>query len=72
MTMQILADYFALQRQIYQYFGYEEDWRVIPLSDNTVYYWRLDGEGPGKVHYAGTEQELRNEAGDYYVDEIYT
>lgn len=46
--------------------------RAIPLDDSRQYYWRVDGEGPGTVHYADTEKELRDETGNYYVDQIYT
>lgn len=70
--MQLLDDYFKLQQQIFDYFGYVEDWRVIPLDDCKEHYWRLDGEGPGEVHYADSLDELNNKEGNYYVDEIYT
>jgi hypothetical protein len=70
--MKLLDEYFALQQQIYDHFGYREDWRVIPLDDAREYYWRLEGDGPGKVHYAKTEQELTDRTGKYYVNEIYT
>lgn len=56
--MKLIDDYFELQRQIFEHFGYVEDWRVLPLSDARSYYWRLDGEGPGKVCFADTEEEL--------------
>jgi len=70
--VELLDDYFALQQQIYDHFGYREDWRVIPLYDSREYFWRVQGDGPGEVHYAKTEQELANATGDYYVNEIYT
>lgn len=66
-----LKRYFELQQQIYDYFGYVEDWRVIPLDDATEYYWRLFGEGPGFVIFADTEDKLKSD-GDYYRSEIYT
>lgn len=31
--MKLLDDYFALQQQIFDHFGYREGWRVIPLDD---------------------------------------
>lgn len=71
--MQLLNEYFALQKQIYDHFGYVQDWKVIPLNDATEYFWYLDGEGHGNsVHFADTEQELTQQSGNYYVDEIYT
>lgn len=70
--MKLLDDYLALQAQIFAYFGYVEDWRVIPIDDRRSYFWKLDGEGPGTVGYADTEQGLADQDGNYYEDEIYT
>ncbi len=70
--MKMLSEYFTLQRLIYEHFGYAEDWRGIPLDDAREYSWRLVGEGPGEVRFADTEQELADETGNYYVNEIYT
>lgn len=70
--MQLLNDYFNIQKQLFEYFGYVEDWAVIPLDDSTMYYWYLDGEGPGTVHFADTEAELISQSGNYYENEIYT
>lgn len=71
--MQLLDDYFALQAQIYDYFGYFEDWRVIPLDDVRQYFWRLDGEGyGGNVHFADSIEELNSGEGNCYSNEIYT
>lgn len=70
--MKLLDDYFELQAKIFEHFGYREDWRVIPLDDARHYYWRLDGEGPGNVCFAASEEELATKSGNYYVNEIYT
>ena len=70
--MKLLDDYFALQQQIYDHFGYCEDWRVIPLDDAREYFWMLEGEGPGEVRFAKTEESLATEDGDHYSNEIYT
>lgn len=70
--MQLLTDYFEIQSKIFEFFGYEENWRVFPLSDSRDYFWRLEGEGPGTVHFADTEEELETEDGNYYTNEIYT
>ena len=69
--MKILDDYFEIQRQIYDFFGYVEDWRVIPIDDGRSFFWRLEG-WEGELHYADSEEELTSESGNYYVDEIYT
>lgn len=77
--MKDLEDYFALQKKIYKYFGYIENWRVIPLDDSTDYYWRLDGEGSGgEVVFAEGDTaeaalaKMDSDNGDYYSNSIYT
>lgn len=72
--MQLLKNYFDLQKQLYEYFGYEENWRVFPIDDATAYYWRLEGEGPGTVYFADTVEDLedKDDRGNYYSSEIYT
>lgn len=70
--MKQLDDYFALQQQIYSYFGYVEDWVVIPIDDARQYFWRLEGEGPGTVCFADSEKELAEGSGNYYEYEVYT
>lgn len=69
--MKLLDSYLDLQYQIFSYFGYVEDWRVLPLEDSRKYYWRLYGEGPGSVRFADSKAELDDEDMDYYEDEIY-
>jgi hypothetical protein len=70
--MKLLDDYFELQRKIFDYFGYVEGWRVLPIDDARCHYWRLEGEGPGYVRFADSEDELTSESGNYYEHEIYT
>lgn len=70
--MKLLDQYLALQQQLFDYFGYIEDWRVLPLDDAREYFWRLDGEGPGYVRYAETEAQLDDADGNYYENDIYT
>ena len=41
--MKLLQDYFKLQKEIYDYFGYKEDWVVIPLDDQTDQEWFIKG-----------------------------
>ena len=68
--MKLLDEYFKLQKQIYEYFGYKEDWVVIPIDDCTEYYWKLFGEGPGEVYFGDTIEDIKGENG--YSNEIYT
>lgn len=70
--MKKLTEYFELQKEIFDYFGYKEDWRVIPMSDCRKYYWYVTSEDSGEVHFADSETELINQTGQYFVDEIYT
>jgi len=67
-NMKILDDYFKLQNEIYEYFGYAEDWVVIPIDDAREYYWSLLLDNVG---FAKTIKELENEEGEYYENEIY-
>jgi len=68
--MKLLDDYFKLQKEIYNYFGYKEDWVIIPLDDQTDCFWTLN-EGEGYVRFAETKEKL-NSNGNYYENEIYT
>ena len=72
--MEILDQYFSLQRQIYEYFGYAEDWMVIPLEDNREFYWHITGEGHGdSVAFAEEKADLADQdMGNYYSSNIYT
>lgn len=70
--MELLDQYLELQEQIFAYFGYVENWRAIPIDDCRQYFWYLNGEGPGEVHYADSQEALEAHDGNYYVDEIYT
>jgi len=71
--MKLLTEYEEARQKLFDYFGYIEDWVVIPVDDATEYYWRLDStESDGNVCFADTELELINEDGNYYENEIYT
>ena len=74
--MEITIDkYFELQKEIYDYFGYVEDWVVIPIEDSRGYFWMIiDGEGHGGgVRFAEKKEELLNEdKREYYQNTIYT
>jgi hypothetical protein len=71
--MELLKHYNLVRQDLFDYFGYVEDWVVIPVDDATKYYWRLTGEGRGdEVQFADTLEELETESGNYYANEIYT
>jgi hypothetical protein len=67
--MQLLDQYFEIQKQVYEHFGYVEDWVVIPLDDAREYFWRCDGHTVG---FAKTVEELESQDGNYYENEVYT
>ena len=72
--MKLLNDYLQKQQELFDYFGYVENWKAIPVDNATMYYWQLNGEGSGgEVMFAETAEDLFNEdAGNYYSNEIYT
>lgn len=68
-----IDQYFAARQEVFDLFGYVEDWRVIPLDDARDYFWRVTGDGRGDcVQFADTAEELETESGNYYENEIYT
>jgi hypothetical protein len=69
--MKLLTDYFDLQEQIYQYFGYREDWLVIPLQDCCQYWWRVVGSPVNELQIAKTEQDLVSQTGSFRTAEIF-
>ena len=75
--MIIISDF---KKEIYDYFGYKEDWVKIPIDDRRKYFWTLNVKGvdenfggSGWVRYAKIPMsaELLKEGGDYYQDTIY-
>lgn len=73
--MKQLKQYFELQQEIFRYFGYVEDWAVIPLDDATDMYWILEQEedGGGQVLFCAepiTQEVL--DSGLFYSNRIYT
>lgn len=71
-AMQLFDQYERIRTKLFDYFGYVEDWRVIPVDFQLGRYWRLNGTGPGEVQYADSVEELNDQGGNYYVNEIYT
>ena len=72
--MELLQSYTDCRQKIFDYFGYIEDWRVLPFNDAVDYYWHLtEGEDSGGVRFADSKESLEDEeAGEYYENEIYT
>src|SRR5579863_6289221 len=74
----LLNGFFQIQKQLFDYFGYVEDYVKLPLRDDTDAYWLLqqNERGGGKVIYAPEEltPQLLDRAnpGTFYGDSIYT
>lgn len=39
----IVKEYFRYQEQLFKYFGYKQDWKVIPPEDQSGRYWMICG-----------------------------
>ncbi len=71
--MELLDKYIELRQQLFDYFSYVEDWRVLPIDDSRKYYWHLTGESDGdEVKFAEHEENLfEGTMEDGYSNEIY-
>lgn len=70
--MKLLDDYLRIQKEIYEYFGYVEDWCVFPIHDSREYYWCIDDpERPAEVRFSSSEKGLIEQDDYYYTNEIY-
>ena len=68
--MEKLNEYFKLQKEIHEYFGYKEDWRILPIVDSRQDFWFKTG---GAVRFHDEKETLEDEeSGGYYENEIYT
>ncbi len=65
--MKLLNDYNKIQKEIYKFFNYTEEWRVYPFDDGRNYFWFVDGN---TVHFADSMEELETEEGNCYSREI--
>lgn len=66
--MKALDDYFNAKKLVHEYFGYAQDWVEIPLSDQRDAFWRIEDD---TLHYADSEDDLKNEEGEYYTASIW-
>jgi len=71
----LLNAFNSIEKQIFDYFGYREDWVKIPMEDRTEMYWMLqqNDNGGGSVTYfeEPITEEILND-GKCYRDSIYT
>lgn len=72
--MQQLKQYDEARQDIYNYFNYEEEWRVFPIADYTRYYWKLSSETrPDSVMFSDSKEIVLEEDGNskyFYHEEI--
>lgn len=72
--MELLDKYNALRQEIFDYFGYKEDWKILLFIDSRNYFWRLDESAPGSVRLADKEYELDRQWGygtNYFAETKY-
>jgi hypothetical protein len=70
-----INEYFDLQKEIYNYFGYQEDWVTIPLDYNLDSYWMLTGDKERDARVVWSDEPLTKESiesGKIYSGVIYT
>jgi hypothetical protein len=72
--MKLLDQHVELRKQLHDYFGYVEDWTVIPISDSRDYFWHLTGEKHGDVvKYALAKENIFDGTDeDGFESDIYT
>jgi hypothetical protein len=70
--MELIDQHLESRRKIFEYFGYQEQWRKLPIDDATEYFWMLNGEGPGIVRLARNEKDLTEKEENYYEFAVYT
>lgn len=73
--MKLLDDYQKLEKEIYEYFGFQEGWTVYPLEDCRRYYWSLNERDFGGGTVIFFEEPLTKEIvqeGSYYSNDVYT
>jgi len=66
--MKLIDQYFEIQKQIYNYFGYVENWRIIPIDDSRNYFWCVNDEF---VRFADSKEDLFSEEENFYENVIY-
>ena len=74
MSKELVDSYFNKRQELFDYFGYVENWKAIPVEDRTEYYWFLIGvEANDSVLFADKPEDLEDEGSEnYYSDQIYS
>jgi len=72
-----ITAYFKLQEEVFKYFGYTQDWKVIPLDPQLGRHWMICGPEDNrntKVAYGNKPftEKLIEEGKELYSGTIYT
>ena len=67
--MKLLDGYFKMQKEIYDYFGYEEDWMEMPLVNHSNYHWKLTY---GKVLFGENREVIGSKRGGYWSSDRWS
>lgn len=67
----VFDEYVKLQKDIFDYFGYVENWRILPLVFDLEMFWAENGTNVvfSESGYNLTDEDL---VGNHYCNEIYT
>lgn len=57
----------AAEKALFEYFGIKPEWTLPPIIDQREYYWRVVDNC---IWYADTKEELEEETGSCFCDEI--
>jgi len=68
--MDLVENYFKLREEVFESFGYQENWRAFPMEDRRMFLWYLDESGT-EVSYAAKKEDFNERVGNYYSDEVY-
>ncbi|AUR89231.1 hypothetical protein NVP1121O_203 [Vibrio phage 1.121.O._10N.286.46.C4] len=68
--MELFSNYEKMKKEIFEYFGYVEDWRILPLVFDTDMYWAVDDVS---VVFSEDLSNLIEEdlVGNHYENTIY-
>ena len=63
----LIENYNNAEEALFEHVGFNPDWVVYPIDDNTDKYWYCDG----KIVKFANDMEQFNSDGDYYEDDVY-
>lgn len=66
--MDAINEYFKVLKEVYNYFGFKEEWVALPLDDRREFDWKIIDDV--EIQY-GKRDDILNDTGEYYSNEIY-